>query len=478
MWPPRRRSDRNALSRYWNALVSGASDDVLDPLAAALDPEQLSVVERLRSRPRNVPDPAFVARLERELLRDLVIAGASSTRMRSVTPPAVNGGIPPRSFGFPLVGEPRRWAWAPVITALLVMITFVAVYLTIIRTREEPDTIPIIAPEATPATPAADATPAAVATPTSVPIWLRMPLPPVAAAFTWQVDGPASTGTGRSSTLSIAPNGQIWVLDGANGRFQIFNADGNLIEPWGEPGAGEGQFDFQRDSGDVVGAIAFTPFHADEDFYVADSQNARVQQFDADRNFIRSWGESGTGDGQFLEPVSLAVSFEGQVYVADDQRNDVQVFSADGEYLRTIGGQGSEEGQFDRPAWFAFSGLGHFYVADPGNHRVEQFCCSNMPRLDHMETYGAPGSGDGELVEPLALAVDSKSRVYVADRGQTRIPVYVDDGRFSNTIDGAASGGVAFVGPNGIAIDGEDNLYVLDDNGSTVTLQKFRLILP
>ena len=132
MWSPRRWFDRDALSRYWNALVYGAPDDVLAPLAAALDDEQLAVIARLRNRQPNQPDPAFVARLERELVRDLAIAGASSVPLRAVARPAVNGGVPPRSFGLPSFGSPRRWSLTPVVTALLV-ITLLAGYLVFIR---------------------------------------------------------------------------------------------------------------------------------------------------------------------------------------------------------------------------------------------------------------------------------------------------------------------------------------------------------
>ena len=71
MWPPRPWRDHDALSRYWNALVAGAADDVLAPLAAALDDEQRAVIARLRNRPRYQPDPAFVQQLERDLVREV-----------------------------------------------------------------------------------------------------------------------------------------------------------------------------------------------------------------------------------------------------------------------------------------------------------------------------------------------------------------------------------------------------------------------
>ena len=256
------------------------------------------------------------------------LPSSHSVPLRAVARPAVNGGVPPRSFGLPSFGSPRRWSLTPVVTALLV-ITLLAGYLVFIRPQEPPVIVPIVAPEATPATPAA-ATPA-------VPFWRTVPPPQVSASVVWQIDGPQSTGTGLSSQLSVDPKGNIWVMDGANGRFQIYDKDGGLVDTWGEAGSREGQFHFQRANGEVVGNLAFTPLHADESFYVADSQNARIQVFDSERNFLRSWGDRGTGDGQFLEPISVWVSFEGLVFVLDDQRADVQIFDTDGTFIRKLG---------------------------------------------------------------------------------------------------------------------------------------------
>src|SRR5215210_2294594 len=95
MWTPRRWRDRDAFSRYWNALVSGAADDLLAPLAAALDDEQRAVIDRLRSRPRYEPDPAFVQQLERDLVRKFAAAHSSTVPLEQVTSGSQDGVSPP-----------------------------------------------------------------------------------------------------------------------------------------------------------------------------------------------------------------------------------------------------------------------------------------------------------------------------------------------------------------------------------------------
>jgi sugar lactone lactonase YvrE len=482
MWPPRPRHDHDALSRYWNALTAGAADDVLGPLAAALDDEQRAVIDRLRSRPRYQPDPAFVQQLERDLVREVAALHTTTAPLGSMTPGPTNGLFPPSSRGLagPRAPQPRRWSPAPVLTALLVIVTLAVAYTFVIRHPGVPDRLPVMAPGAPPAMPNAGATPAVAASPAAVPLRRTIPVPPVGAAFVWTIDGPASTGTDFSSSIALDPDGNLWVLDGANGRFQIYDADGHMLETWGEAGTGEGQFDFQRDSGEALGGVGFVPFNADEGFYVADSQNARIQQFDAERDFVRAWGSRGTGEGQFLEPVAVLVNFgeEDAVYVIDAGRDDVQVFAKDGTYLRTIGRHGASDGEFDHVGGGTFDQHGYFWIADTGNDRIQQFNTYPPGRGQHKLSVGGSGTGEGELDRPQAVGSGADLHVYVADRGNRRVEVFALDGRFSSVIDGAEAGGTAFTDPVGLVVDWDGALYVLDDDGTRLTIEKFRLLLP
>jgi tripartite motif-containing protein 71 len=359
-------------------------------------------------------------------------------------------------------------------------VTLAVAYTIFINPPGTEDGIPVMAPEVTPATPTAEASPAATASPAPAQFWLATPAPPVGAEFVWTLDGPASTGTDLSSSIALDPDGHLWVLDGANGRFQIYDADGHLLETWGEVGTGEGQFVFQRDSGEALGGVGFVPFNADEGFYVADSQNARIQQFDAERDFVRAWGSRGTGEGQFLEPVSVLVNFgeEDAVYVIDAGRDDVQVFTKDGTYLRTIGRHGAEDGEFDQVGGGTFDQHGYFWIADTGNDRIEEFDTYPPGRGKHKLTVGGPGLGEGELDRPQAVGSGADLHVYVADRGNRRVAVFTLDGRFAGVIDGTAAGGMAFTDPVGIVVDWDGALYVLDDDGTRLTIQKFHLLLP
>ena len=69
--------------------------------------------------------------------------------------------------------------------------------------------------------------------------------------------------------------------------------------------------------------------------YISDGYiNSRVAKVDKDGNWLKSWGDRGTGPGQFHTPHSIAVDAENQVYVADRSNRRIQVFDGEGKFLR------------------------------------------------------------------------------------------------------------------------------------------------
>ena len=71
-------------------------------------------------------------------------------------------------------------------------------------------------------------------------------------------------------------------------------------------------------------------FDADNNVYVVDSGNDRIQKFTKDGRFLAKWGTTGSGAGQFNMPWGIALDSEGNVYIADWRNDRIQKFSPDG----------------------------------------------------------------------------------------------------------------------------------------------------
>jgi hypothetical protein len=74
--------------------------------------------------------------------------------------------------------------------------------------------------------------------------------------------------------------------------------------------------------------------------------NSRVAKFNKDGDWVKSWGEKGSKEGDFDTPHSIAADAKGNIYVADRGNRRVQVFNADGVFQRAI----SVAGQVPPPA--------------------------------------------------------------------------------------------------------------------------------
>jgi 6-bladed beta-propeller len=77
--------------------------------------------------------------------------------------------------------------------------------------------------------------------------------------------------------------------------------------------------------------------------YVADGigDNNRVAKFDKDGRFIKHWGSTGTGPGQFSGVKALAIDAQGNLYVADAGNKRIQVFDAEGTFKSEFGNVGT-----------------------------------------------------------------------------------------------------------------------------------------
>jgi streptogramin lyase len=196
-----------------------------------------------------------------------------------------------------------------------------------------------------------------------------------------------------------------------------------------------------------------------EDGGCVGSKMAPIWELSPDGDVVRNFGA-----GMFVNPHQVVVDRDRNIWLVDGQANDgkgmqVTKLSPDGKVLMTLGkaGQGGAGiDVFDRPTSVAIARNGDIFVAEGhapnfGNSRIMKFDRNGR----FIKTFGHLGSGPGELKGPHVLALDSRGRLFVADRSNSRIDIFDQDGKF-------LAAWKQFGRPSGIWIDKNDILYASD----------------
>jgi sugar lactone lactonase YvrE len=212
----------------------------------------------------------------------------------------------------------------------------------------------------------------------------------------------------------------------SNGRFidrvEKFGSDGTYLGGIGGTGTGAGQFD-------EPSALEFSPQTGN--LYVGDVFNNRVNLFDGQGEFIKSFAEGefgGLKPGRaFFGPSGVTFDKTGNVYVGDFSNDRIIKFTESGELLGSFGTTGSDPGQFQGPAGVRISPTtGNFYVADQFNNRVQVLDPDGNPLL----SFGSQGTEPGQFNQPIGIEVDEYDNIYVADSINSRVQVFDKAGQF------------------------------------------------
>ncbi len=192
----------------------------------------------------------------------------------------------------------------------------------------------------------------------------------------------------------------------------------------------------------------------EQNIYVTDSGNSRIQKFTSDGNFLLSWGDNGKEDSQFLSPAGIT-TFENFVYVVDEKQNTVQKFDSDGNFILKWGEYGAKPGQFNSAKGVAVDSSGNVFIADTSNHRIQKF----SPDGEFLSSFGKYGFSQGSLNTPVDVAL-SENFIYVSDPGSQKIEKYTYDGLFVKSYDNNFAG--YSITPSGLVIDPDENIYFVD----------------
>jgi hypothetical protein len=150
---------------------------------------------------------------------------------------------------------------------------------------------------------------------------------------------------GFAHSVRVDPHDNVWIVDKGSDMVVRFDPAGRVTRVFGrKPEASDesahplahpnpplppvdGLF---REVTDVT-------WDSDDNVYISDGYiNSRIAHFDRDGNWVGSWGEPGSGPGQFSTPHSIVADRQNHIYVADRGNRRIQVFDTKGALLNSF----------------------------------------------------------------------------------------------------------------------------------------------
>ncbi len=183
--------------------------------------------------------------------------------------------------------------------------------------------------------------------------------------------------------------------------------------------------------------------------------------------FVRRFGERGTGPGKVKDPHGFAWDKDRNILITDALDNRVYRFSRDGRYLGELGfGAGSDTAQFKQPRDVKVDKDGNIVIADADNYRIQIF----DPNGKFLRMYGKKGTAPGDMLRVHAIEFGKDNKLYAVDVDNSRVMVFDPKGKLLHYWGKAGKGAGEFQDPHGLAADANGDIFVSNYWGS---IQKF-----
>ena len=146
-------------------------------------------------------------------------------------------------------------------------------------------------------------------------------------------------------SVRIDRDDNVWVADKGSDMVIKFNPEGRVVMVFGRKleASDEGTEPLKHPKpplppvDGMFRQVTDMAWDSAGNTYISDGYvNSRVAKADKDGNWLKSWGEPGNQPGQFNTPHSIAVDAQNNVYVADRGNRRIQVFDSNGKFLRQI----------------------------------------------------------------------------------------------------------------------------------------------
>ena len=175
-----------------------------------------------------------------------------------------------------------------------------------------------------------------------------------------------------------------------------------------------------------IGGVSGVTTDDEGNIYAFRRDANNVWNLDRAGNLVKEWGQDIA-----MWTHAIRVDHEGYIWTIDGQGHQVKKWSPSGsELLMTLGRYdvaGDGPRTFNRPTDVAVAPNGDFFVSDGYvNTRVAKFDRTG----EFIKDWGDAGTEPGQFNTVHSITIDSRNRVLVADRGNSRVQIFDFEGAF------------------------------------------------
>lgn len=255
----------------------------------------------------------------------------------------------------------------------------------------------------------------------------------------------------RPMAIAVDSKGRAFVTDNESMSTYIFDFKQQSITPLGA----ESLFGVVRHlTGVAVDGL--------DNVYVSDASSRKVHVVSPDNLVIKVLDLS--KHMSHIGKLSIDKT-RNRLILPDLRENKIVVTDLDGNHLFSFGKRGDADGEFNVPQGVAVEKDGTIVVADSFNARIQRF----TPQGEFINKFGRRGDSPGDFAIIKGVAVDSENHIYVTDGKLNMLSIFSNKGDFLLSVGGtfaAISGGKMAIGgflvPQGIFIDQNDRIYIID----------------
>jgi sugar lactone lactonase YvrE len=223
------------------------------------------------------------------------------------------------------------------------------------------------------------------------------------------------TFTARAHGIHISPDEHVYLVDDSQHAIHKFDMAGKLVWTLGESGKPAPKWSGQPFNRPTHMAVS----PKSGDIFVTDGYgNSRVHRYSPDGKLLLSWGAVGSDPGEFCNPHNVIVDEDENVFVADRENNRVQVFDGQG-HVQAIWHDIYKADGFcrDENDLFYVGELCGNHDTNSLGHRLGVYTRTG----ERLARLGSPvqGDGPGEFNAIHGCAVDSQGNIYVAEVSYT-----------------------------------------------------------